>query len=133
MRKANLIFTARSKGKDNFGERLQITTLFRGLRDLCHTKPFVAMNSTKPEREAGTRVQRTNHVISDARCDICICRIGTLRQQLFRVFVSLLHALQGFEMLLFQNRQGVRFHAGGQRQRKQTLVVLGIAMEAILG
>src|SRR5713226_10577374 len=74
LREGILLFTARGKGKHNFGEWPEITAVFRRLGDLLHAKLFVAVNSTKPEREAGTSALRSNNVIGDAGRDVRVGR-----------------------------------------------------------
>ena len=46
------MFTARGQGKEDFRVRQQIAAALGGLGDLVDAKIFVAVNSTKPEREA---------------------------------------------------------------------------------
>src|SRR5260370_41740511 len=56
-----------------------------------------------------------------------------LRQQLLRVSVRLFHVPEAGEMLFLQNRFRVRFHSGGQRQRKKSFSILGIRLLALHG
>lgn len=79
MRKRILILTTRGKGKDDFGEWPQIAAVIRGFGDLLHTKPFVAVNSTKPERESGTGALRSDNVICNAGRDVRVCHVWMLR------------------------------------------------------
>ena len=66
-REGSLIFTARGKGKDDFGERAQIATVRRSPGDLLHAELFVAVNSIEPEREAGTSALRSDNVVCYAK------------------------------------------------------------------
>jgi len=68
---------------------------------------FKKGNRLLVDRGDHTRVENVENaivrrnVICDAGRDVCIGRIGVLRQQLFHIFIGFFHALQAFEMVLF--------------------------------
>ena len=74
-REGSLIFTAPGKGKDDFGEGAQITTVLRSPGDLFHAELFVAVNSIKPEREAGTCALRSDNVVCYAKGYVSVGRV----------------------------------------------------------
>jgi len=74
-REGRLIFTARGKGKDDFGEGAQIAIVLRSPGDLFHAELFVAVNSIEPEREAGTCALRSNNVVCYAKSYVSVGRL----------------------------------------------------------
>ena len=79
-REGSLIFTARRKGKNDFGERAQIATVRRSPGDLLHAELFIAVNSIEPEREAGTSALRSNNVICYSKSYVRIGRVRIICQ-----------------------------------------------------
>ena len=67
-----MLFTARGKGKEDFGERSQVATILSSLGHLLHAELFVSVNSIEPEREAGTGGLRSDNVVCYAKRDISI-------------------------------------------------------------
>jgi len=72
LREGNLLFTARGKGKEDFGERSQVATVLSSLGHLLHAELFVSVNSIEPEHEVGTGGLRSDNVVCYAKCDISI-------------------------------------------------------------
>src|SRR6267378_4262212 len=56
-----------------------------------------------------------------------------LSQQLLGIGVRFLHALQAFKMPFLQNRFGVRFHSGGQRESQQGFSVARVGFLPFAG
>ena len=80
LRQGSLFFTARGKGKDDFGEGSQVATVLRSLGDLLHAELFVAVNSIEPEREAGTGALRSDNVVCYAKGYVSIGRVRIICQ-----------------------------------------------------
>src|SRR6267154_3552691 len=53
------------------------------------------------------------------------------REQLFRVLVGLLHALQTVELLLLEYRVGIRLHSSGQGEREQSFGIFRVGFETL--
>src|SRR6266436_372459 len=53
------------------------------------------------------------------------------REQLFRVLVGLLHALQTVELLFFEYRVGIRLHSSGQGEREQSFGIFRVGFETL--
>src|SRR6266576_738937 len=68
-----------SKGKHDFGERLQVEAVLCSLGELLHTEFLVPVNSTKPECEPGGGAQRSDNVVCHAERDISVCGLRILR------------------------------------------------------
>jgi len=79
-REGSLVFTARGKGKDDFGEGAQIATVLRIPGDLLHAELFVAVNSIEPEGEAGTSALRSDNVVCYAKGDVSVSRVRKICQ-----------------------------------------------------
>src|SRR5260370_1452143 len=112
---------AKCKGEHDLGKWTKVTATFDGLGDLLHAKFLVAVNSAEPQSQAVARVQRADDVVRDAWRDVGVGCVRMLREQLLRVLVGFLHALESVELFLFDDRVGFALPARAQRNPKTRL------------
>src|SRR6266404_3296310 len=96
-----LLFPASRQCQQNLGVWLQIPSAIDSFSQLLHPQLFVAVDSSKHEKEPRAAGKASDDVIGSSEGDIGVVCVWLLRKQLLGVFVSFLQPFQAFICCFF--------------------------------